>query len=72
MTEPQWLADLQAATNVAVARILNGEPPPCEHRYCHDQGYALCMGVAGAQVDMLEDGGLSRAEAVRRVIAGMF
>lgn len=72
MSEPNWLTDLQAATDEAVARILRGDPPPCEHRYCHDQGYAMCMGVAGAQVDMLEDSGLSRREAVGRVVSSIF
>jgi hypothetical protein len=71
MSEPKWITDLEQATNEAVARIRRGDPPPCEHRYCHDQGYAICMGVAGAQVDMLEDSGLSRGEAVRQVIAGI-
>lgn len=61
--QPQWITDLDDATAEAVARILRGDPPPpCEHRYCHDQGYAMCMGVAGAQVDMLENSGLSREE----------
>lgn len=52
---PRWLTDMDAATDVEVARILRGDPPPCEHRYCHKQGYAMCFGVTGAQMDMLEN-----------------
>lgn len=51
MSEPQWLTDLQAATDEAIARIMRGDPPPCEHRYCHRQGYAICFGVAAEQMD---------------------
>lgn len=68
--QPKWLTDLADAMPEAAARILRGDPPPCEHRYCHRQGYALCMGVAGAQVDMLEDAGWSEREAVAKVVAG--
>lgn len=50
--QPQWLTDMQAATDEAVTRILRGDPPPCEHQYCHRQGYAICFGVAAAQMDM--------------------
>jgi hypothetical protein len=65
-TAPQWLTDLQQATDDYVTQILSGNPPtpPCTHRYCRDQGYGLCMGVAGAQIDMMEDNGLSRRESV--------
>lgn len=67
---PQWLRDLQAATAATVQRILNDEPPPCQHRYCRDQGYSLCMGVAAAQIDMMEDNGMTRRDAVASVIQG--
>ncbi|GAS98905.1 uncharacterized protein RMCC_5870 [Mycolicibacterium canariasense] len=72
MGQPQWIADLEAATTAAINRILNDEPPPCEHRYCKDCRFSMCMGVAGAAVDMFEDSGMSRAEAVQRVIGGLF
>lgn len=77
--QPQWItdlneatADLNEATAEAVGRILRGDPPPCEHRYCHRQGYAICMGVAGAQMDMLEDAGWSARDASWKVVAGIF
>jgi hypothetical protein len=72
MSEPQWLTDLQAATYAACERVMRGEPPPCEHRYCRDQGYALCFGVAGARIDMLEDDGWSSRDAFRYVTAEIF
>jgi hypothetical protein len=69
---PKWITDMEAATFTAVQRILDGDPPPCNHRYCADQGYALCMGVTGAQIDMLEDSGLSRREALEQVVSSIF
>jgi hypothetical protein len=71
-SEPQWLTDLHAAVAVAIERIMRGDPPPCDHRYCHRQGYAICMGVAGAQIDMLEDNGWSQREASLKVAADIF
>lgn len=71
MSEPQWIADLQAATDEAIARIMRGDPPPCEHRYCHRQGYAMCMGAAGVQIDMLEDAGWSQREAFVKVASDL-
>lgn len=72
--QPQWLADLQKATDDYVAHILGGNPPnpPCHHRYCRDQGYGLCMGVAGAQIDMMEDSGWSRREAVGEIVSDIW
>jgi hypothetical protein len=70
--QPQWVTDLDEATAEAVARILRGDPPPCEHRYCHRQGYAICMGVAGAQIDMLEDAGWSSRDAFLKVAFDIF
>lgn len=79
MSEPKWLTDLQKATDTYIAEyaacILNGDPPPdppCHHRYCTDLGYGLCMGVAGAQIDMLEESGRSRREAVGKVISDIW
>lgn len=72
MSEPQWPTDLQAATAAAIERILQDDPPPCEHRYCHRQGYAMCFGVAGAKIDMLEDAGWSSRDASRHVTAEIF
>jgi hypothetical protein len=51
--EPKWLTALRAATAAACERILRGDPPPCEHRSCRNAGYAMCLGVAGAQLDMV-------------------
>ena len=53
--QPQWLTDLEAGTYEAVQRIMRGDPPPCEHRSCRNAGYAMCLGVAGAQLDMVHD-----------------
>lgn len=72
MSEPQWIDDLQAAANEAIARIMRGDPPPCEHRYCARQGYAMCMGVAGTEIDMLEDAGMSQREAFVKVATDIF
>lgn len=55
MSQPQWLTDLEEASNEAVARILRGDPPPCEHRSCRRAGYSMCLGVMGARLDMRED-----------------
>jgi hypothetical protein len=65
MSETQWLTDLQTATTAAVERIMRGDPPPCDHRYCHRQGY-------GARIDMLEDDGWSQREASLQVTAEIF
>ena len=74
MNQPQWITTLQNATDAYVADILGGIPPAeaCGHRYCNDLGYGLCMGVAGAQIDMLEDSGRTRREAVGKVIADIW
>jgi hypothetical protein len=55
MSEPQWITDLDAATAEVCEAIMRGDPPPCEHRYCHSQGYAICFGVKAAQIDMIEE-----------------
>ncbi|QZT61217.1 hypothetical protein [Mycolicibacterium austroafricanum] len=71
MSQPQWITDLQQATDEYATALLGGNPPtpPCRHRYCRDLGYGLCMGVAGAQIDMMEDNGLSRREAFLKVVS---
>lgn len=57
MTEipPQWLTDLEADTSEAVARILRGDPPPCDHESCAASSMGLCYGVVGAMMDMTKE-----------------
>lgn len=71
-SQPKWIDDLIEATKEWVDSILRDVPPPCEHRYCERQSYGLCMGVAGAQMDMLEDNGWPEREAFLKVAAGIF
>lgn len=72
MAQPQWVTDLEAASLATIQRILDDVPPPCDHRYCHDQGYSLCFGVAAVEIDMREDNGQSRRSAVASVMASIW
>lgn len=71
MAQPQWITQLEQASLATVQRILDDVPPPCDHRYCRDQGYSLCFGVAAVEIDMREDNGQTRREAVGAVMASI-
>lgn len=79
MTEPKRLTDLMDATvawaSEATGRTEDeirdeiGRDTDCGHRYCQRQRYGLCMGVAGARMDMLEDNGWPERQALNKVVS---